>query len=583
MSALPARLGAPQLSLDDLGTPLREVTFVVLDLETTGGRAAADAITEVGAVKVRGGEQIGELATLVDPGTGIPPAVVALTGITSASVLGAPPFATVLPSVLEFLRGAVLVAHNSPFDVGFLRAACERHGQRWPRPPTLCTARLARRVLSAAEAPSVRLAALADLFGTRNRPTHRALADARATVEVLHALLERVGNLGVHTLEDLLTLARHTVDTAPTQTQRRKRHLADGVPHAPGVYLFRGARGEVLYVGTSADLQRRVRSYFTGSVERSRRRRRMREMVLLAERVETVVCAHALEAEVRELRLLAAHQPRYNRRSLHPHRAWWVVPTDEAFPRLSVVTTARDGSLGPFGSRRSAVDAVQTLTDAVPIRRCTQRIAARDPRGSPCVLAELGRCAAPCAGRQSRAEYLPAVAAFTALVDGRDDAPLATLAAEVERLGAGRRFEEAARRRDALAALISALGRAQRMVALAVLPELVAARPDGSGGWELAVVRYGRLASAGVARRGVRPMPVVDALVAGAQTVLPESGPLCGAPVDEVRAIRGWLTRRGTRLVRCPVPWTEPARGAGGWAEWAERAASGRAGYPAAD
>ena len=77
---------APQLSFDELGTPLRDVTFVVLDLETTGGSAERDTITEVGAVKVRGGERVGELATLVDPGTGIPPQVVALTGITTALV-----------------------------------------------------------------------------------------------------------------------------------------------------------------------------------------------------------------------------------------------------------------------------------------------------------------------------------------------------------------------------------------------------------------------------------------------------------------------------------------------------------------
>ena len=154
LRSLAPRSLAPQLSFDELGTPLRDVTFVVLDLETTGGSAQRDAITEVGAVKVRGGERLGELATLVDPGTGIPPQVVALTGITTALVTGAPRLPQVLPSVLEFLTGAVLVAHNAPFDAGFLRAACERHGATWPRPPVLCTARLARAVLSRDEAPA---------------------------------------------------------------------------------------------------------------------------------------------------------------------------------------------------------------------------------------------------------------------------------------------------------------------------------------------------------------------------------------------------------------------------------------------
>jgi DNA polymerase III subunit epsilon len=566
-AAVPVR--SPQLSFDELGTPLREVTFVVLDLETTGGSASGgDAITEIGAVKVRGGEKIGELETLVDPGTGVPAGIVALTGITSAMTAGAPQIAAVLPTLLEFLRGAVLVAHNAPFDSGFLRAACERHGQPWPRPPVLCTARLARAVLPHDEAPSVRLGALAQLFGTTTRPTHRALADARATVEVLHHLLERVGNLGVQSLEELLALARESAPHRPTQQQRQKRVLAKGVPSAPGVYLFRGPRDEVLYVGTSGDLQRRVRSYFTAG----ERRRKVRDMVTLAERVDTVVCAHALEASVRELRLIAAHQPRYNRRSRRPNRGWWITPTSEAFPRLSIVTTPREGALGPFGSQRAAAAAVDTVLDAVPLRPCTQRIPARGASASPCALHELGRCAAPCAGLQTPQEYAPAVTALHDLVAGRDDAALRTMAGEVDALGERERFEAAARLRDRLAALVVGLARAQRLAALAAVPELVGARPDGSGGWEVSVLRYGRLAAAGVARRGTPPMPVIDALRLGAQAILPGPGPLHGAPVEEVRLLHRWLTTGGTRLVVSEPAWREPARGAGSWGAWAERA-----------
>ncbi|MCU1661360.1 MAG: polymerase epsilon subunit [Pseudonocardia sp.] len=559
---------SPQLSFDELGTPLREVTFVVLDLETTGGSAGNDAITEIGAVKVRGGERIGELATLVDPGTGVPPGIVALTGITTAMITGAPRLSAVLPTLLEFLSGSVLVAHNAPFDAGFLRAACERHGRPWPRPPVLCTARLARAVLPPDEAPSVRLGALAQLFGTTTKPTHRALADARATVEVLHHLLERVGNLGVQSLEELLGLARESAQHRPTQQQRKKRVLAAGVPAAPGVYLFRGPRDEVLYVGTSGDLQRRVRSYFTSG----ERRRRVRDMVALAERVDTVVCAHALEAAVRELRLIAAHQPRYNRRSRRPHRGWWVTPTAEAFPRLSVVTTPRSGALGPFGSRRAAAAAVDTVLDVVPLRPCTQRIPARGASAAPCALHELGRCAAPCAGLQSPEQYAPAVQALHDLIGGRDDAALQTMAARVDTLAGRERFEAAARTRDQLAALIVGLERAQRLATLAALPEVVGARPDGRGGWEIAVLRFGRLAAAGVARRGVAPMPVIDALRLGAQTVLAGAGPLRGAPVEEVRLLHRWLTTGGTRLVHAEPAWAEPARGAARWSRWAERA-----------
>src|SRR6201991_2310038 len=221
-----------QLSFGDLDADpggladvsLRETTFVVVDLETTGGRHSGDghdSITEIGAVKGRGGQVLGELATLVDPGRSIPPQIVALTGITTAMVCDAPTIESVLPAFLEFSRGAVLVAHNAGFDIGFLRAAAERCQITWSRPPVLCTVRLARRVLTRDEAPSVRLSALARLFAAATTPNHRALDDARATVDVLHALIERVGNQGVHTYSELQSYLPDV-----TQAQRRNRHLA---------------------------------------------------------------------------------------------------------------------------------------------------------------------------------------------------------------------------------------------------------------------------------------------------------------------------------------------------------------------
>ncbi|WP_018685727.1 DEDD exonuclease domain-containing protein [Actinokineospora enzanensis] len=557
----------PQLAFDELGTPLRETTFVVFDLETTGGSADTDAITEFGAVKVRGGEVVGEFATLVDPGRGIPPEIVTLTGITDAMVCAAPRLEEVLPAFLEFAAGSVLVAHNAGFDVGFVKAACNRLGYPWPKPTVVCTVRLGRRVLSREEAPSCRLSALAALFRATTTPNHRALADARATVDVLHGLLERVGSLGVQSLEELLDYIPEV-----TAAQRRKRTLAEDLPNEPGVYLFRGPSDEVLYVGTSSDLKRRVRQYFTASETR----RRLREMVALATRVDTVTCAHSLEAEVRELRLLAAHKPMYNRRSKNPRHAWWVVLTDEPFPRLSMVRRPREGALGPFRSRGHAEEAMNALQDGAGIRPCALRIPAQGASHTPCALAELERCAAPCAGRQTVEEYRPAVDAVDALVGGRSLLPLDRLERKLTELSTAERFEQAGTDRDRLRTLIRALDRGQRLSALAMIPELVTARPDTLGGWEFAVIRYGRLASAGVARRGVQPMPVVDSLVASAETVLPGAGPLMGAPAEEVSVVLRWVDRPGTRMVRCAQPWAEPVYAAARWRGWVEQADKAR-------
>jgi DNA polymerase-3 subunit epsilon len=605
-----------QLKASPATKALRETTFVVVDLETTGARAspgadgAPDAITEIGAVKVRGGVVEGEFATLVNPQRGIPPQIVRLTGITTAMVHEAPTVEAVLPMFLEFAgfgsartggndgNDTVLVAHNAGFDVGFLTAAAQRCGTDWPRPPVLCTVRLARRVLSREEAPSVRLAELSRLFAVSTTPTHRALDDARATVDVLHALIERVGNQQVHTFADLRAYLSHA-----TPAQRRKRGLADGRPHRPGVYLFRGPSDEVLYIGTATDLRRRVGAYFNGSD----RRRRTAEMVALATRIDHVECAHPLEAGVRELRLLAAHAPPYNRRSKFPRRWWWITLSQEAFPRLTVVRAPRHASvIGPFRSRADAAAIAALLARFTGIRTCTTRLSRTDRHACP--PAEVSPC--PAAPDITAAQYAENVSRATALIDGTDNTPLRAAVHQVTALADRGHYESAARLRDRTATAIEMLWRSQRARALTALPELVAAAPDGpntQGGWQLAVIRHGRLAAAGCAAPGVPPMPVIDAITLGAQAVIPEPAPLAGALVEETGLIARWLATPGVRIVRVvPVAgavdtggsarldggeaklgppdepdgwadgWAEPLASAGPWTAWAALARSAR-------
>ena len=164
MSSSPTLPRYLQGTIEELGTPLAEVTFVVVDLETTGGSPKDCAITEIGAVKVRGGAVLGEFQTLVDPGQEIPPYISVLTGITTSMVAAAPRIGTVLPAFLEFARGAVLVAHNAPFDLGFLKAACAQNGILWPAASSVDTAVLARRLLTRDEVPNCKLGTLASLW-----------------------------------------------------------------------------------------------------------------------------------------------------------------------------------------------------------------------------------------------------------------------------------------------------------------------------------------------------------------------------------------------------------------------------------
>jgi DNA polymerase-3 subunit epsilon len=462
----------------------------------------------------------------------------------------------VLPSLLEFLRDAVFVAHNAPYDVGFLKAACAKHGYTWPAPRVLDTAALARRVLIRDEVPNRKLSTLAAYFRTPRQPTHRALADALATVDVLHGLIGRLGSFHVHTIGDAIEFAK-----AVSPEQRRKRHLAEGLPHVPGVYLFRARDGRPLYVGTSGDIASRVRTYFTAAEKRAR----ISEMLAAAERVDAIECAHALEAEVRELRLIGAHAPPYNRRSKFPERVVWLKLTAEAYPRLSLVRQlAADGAtyLGPFGSRRAAELAAAGVHDAIPLRQCTHKLSVRHTMPA-CALAELGKCPAPCEHRISLEEYdIRAAGPFRAATMGDPGTVVEALLRRIGVLSSAQRYEEAAVIRRRLAALLRATVRMQRLAALTGIAELIAARPATAGGWELAVVRHGRLAAAGVSPPRIHPRATIDVLLATAETVSGGPGPVPSATAEETERILAWLERSETRLVRVSAGWQSPVRGA---------------------
>jgi DNA polymerase-3 subunit epsilon len=492
----------------------------------------------------------------VNPAEPIPPFIAVLTGITDLMVASSPRIGSVLPAFLEFAKGCVMVAHNAPFDMGFLKHDSQVHGYDWPDFAVVDTALLARRVITPDEAPNCKLGTLAKVFRATTTPNHRALSDARATVDVLHGLFERVGSLGVQTLEDLQTFSARVAPQV-----RAKRHLAESLPHAPGVYLFTDDRGEVLYVGKSKDLRTRVRSYFTASETRTR----IGEMIGIASGVRGIECGTALEAEIRELRLIAEHKPRYNRRSKFPERQHWLKVTVEPFPRLSLVKQLRDddaGYLGPFSSRKTAERAMAALHEAFPIRQCTVRMS-RSPRISPCVLAEMGRCVAPCDGRIDSDSYGQFVTALRSALT-IDPAPVVeALDRRIDLLSADERFEDAAVQRDRLSAFVRSSAKMQRMSSLTGCAEICAARHTDDGGWELHVIRRGRLAAAGISPRGTDPRRYLEMLRASAETVLPGIGPVASASPEEIELVLRWLDSPGIRLVEMEGTWTCPVSGAG--------------------
>ena len=522
-----------QRSFDDLGTPLHEVTFCVIDLETTGGSARDCGITEVGAVLLRGGECLGTFQTLVNPGVAIPPEITVLTGITQSMVLPAPRIEAVLPSLLEFIGSAVVVGHNVRFDVGFVNAALERAGRPRLTNTTVDTVALARRLVRD-EVPNCRLGTLASRFRLPHTPSHRALDDALATGDLLHVLLERAGSLGVTGLDDLVAMPK--IDGHP---QAAKLKLTDRLPRRPGVYLFRDAGGRVLYVGKASNLRSRVRSYFSGD-----ERRKVGQLLREAQSIDHVVTHGTLDAAVLEVRLIHRHQPRFNRQVKRWGAYTYLKLTRERFPRLSITKSVRpDGAtyLGPFASARSARLAAEAIETAVPIRRCTARPGSAS-RSTACTPAQLGVATCPCAGAISEADYRQLAERVARGLTVEPSLLLEPLDAKMRELAAVERYEEAASVRDRAAALATALDRRQRIDALRAAGRLVVEADDGSG----VEIAGGLLVRAWSAQEAAAaPLPGLDRHPGDVDDL---RLPPARDRVDELMCVVRWLDERAGRL-----------------------------------
>jgi DNA polymerase-3 subunit epsilon len=477
-------------------------------------------------------------------------------------VIAAPKIGEALFSFLEFAgypEDTVLIAHNAPFDIGFLKAAALQCATPWPKFQVIDTARIARYVVTRDEAPNCKLGTLAAFFGASTNPDHRALSDARATVDVFHGILDRLGSFGVTTLEDLKTFSNRITDS-----QRKKRYLSEGLPSSPGVYIFRDEQRQPLYIGTTRNLKNRVRSYFTAAETR----KRMHDMITLAHYLDYIETPTIIEAEVRELRLIAEKQPRFNRRSKFQEKAVWVKITEESFPRLVSVRGQRGlsddvGWCGPFNGREEATRAIEAIYEVTQIRQCSPRITLNSMKSaSPCALFDMKKCGAPCVGKESVDTYASHV--MTTRVSLHHDATtiLNSINQRMKELAEQERFEEAAELRNRLSSFIRGTARGQRIRSLTRVPNLIAALPLSPQLWEFVVIRFGRLA--GTAQgTSINYKDVIESLTLTADVVVDNGEILPASHHEEVEVLLRYLSQDGVRLVDLDGEWSLPTFGSG--------------------
>ncbi|HEX7070153.1 MAG TPA: exonuclease domain-containing protein, partial [Rhodothermales bacterium] len=320
---------------------IEDASFVVTDTETTGMRAGEDRLIEIAAVRVSGGFVKERFQQLINPTCPIPGYITRLTGISTGMVADQPEAQEVLPRFLSFLDGGVFVAHNLGFDLRFINAGLRDCEQPELSSHTLCTLRLARRLLPGLRSKS--LASVCEFFRIRNRSAHRALADAEATAEVLIRFLEILEREHrIDSLEELVAFQRR-----PYRSATRSKHLVEirrrvlpKLPTEPGVYFMKDAAGTVIYIGKARDLKARVSSYFTAIEGHPPR---LRKMVDVVRDVTWQITETELDALILESRLIKETQPRFNRAQRQYHvRPFLRLDTAHPFPYVSVVPVLRN-------------------------------------------------------------------------------------------------------------------------------------------------------------------------------------------------------------------------------------------------
>lgn len=528
-------------------TPLRDATFIVTDVETTGRSAAADRITEVACVWVADGEIVEERSTLVNPGVYIPREIQELTGITNAMVLDAPKEDEIFPEVRRWFSGvALFTAHNATFDYNFLQHSFSRNTVQGLNPQTLCTLRIARRLLPAHRGFS--LHNLAAYFGIKIRNRHRALGDAHATAKVLVRLLDIAEEEhGCETLEDLVRLQyRPTkVFRKAAETPAKTEPVARDLPGAPGVYKMIGRGDSLLYVGKAKNLRERVGSYFRPGADHTPK---IREMVKRVKRVEVEQTGSELGALLLESRLIKEHQPKYNTAGKRLRRYGFIrLDVNDPFPRVEYAPEVLpDGAeyYGPFRNRDAAQMLVETIDHLFKLRECKDPL---NPRESavPCFYHQIYRCGAPCAERQTQIDYREEVERVRLALSGSEEGIIGLLSERMEIHAANLEFEDAAALRDRIAELRRVFVWKRRVAESINTNNLLMLLPAPDPKFrEVFLVRFGRLAQQLVVGSRFPEVTLrrhIEATFFNGQTHPPRFDRM---EIDEIRIIAGYLRRR---------------------------------------
>ncbi len=440
------------LSLDTLlSSPIKDVEYCVLDFETTGTSAYSSRAIEIGIVKVKDLKIEETFSTFINPGREIPYFITQLTGIQNSDVYDAPYFDEIAQKVLDFIGESIIVAHNAPFDLSFLKSELKYAGIDKFQNLSLCTLKLARKMYP--ELKSKSLGSVVKHLGVTHKNVHRALGDATVTAKILLKMISELTTKNkVKVVSDIINLQHYPV--AKDNFRLIKKKLIDDfikIPNNPGVYLFKNSKDEIIYVGKAKALKDRVKSYFSSSTER-----KVRKIVRLASKLDYYTTNSELTALLAEAELIKIHNPVCNVQ-LKKYGQTYFIKVNKRTEFASIELSSKfdfddNDYFGPYNNQDVTKNIIEIINKTFLIRECNDK---EWNKKQECFLAQIDRCIAPCIHASLKEEYKSELQNVYDFLAGKNQLAINRLLNKMKSLSEKQKYEEAGQIRDLVNLILS--------------------------------------------------------------------------------------------------------------------------------
>lgn len=433
--------------------PIEKCSFAVMDFETTGTSARGDRAIEIGIVKVVNFKISETYRTFLNPGRPIPYFITQLTTITNDDVAEAPYFEDVVHEIRNFIGSDIIAAHNAPFDYSFLKGEFERAGVEPPDNGVICTLKLSKKLYP--ELTSHKLSSLTNHFKILHKGVHRALGDATVTAKLLIKMLKQLQEENeITTLSDLLSY-----HSAPRTVFRiiKKKLIEDYslVPANPGVYFFRNAKNDIVYIGKAKDLRKRVKNYFVNTAPR-----KAKEIARRSSHLGFIETNSELTALLTESELIKLHKPKFNSLLKKYSQQYFIrIDFENEFPSVqSAAEFNFDGCdyFGPYSNRNTVNSLVEIIDRTFKLRECSEK---EYKKKKKCYLADIERCLAPCIEPGIVDEYKDEIDKAYEFLSGHNQTAVDRLLNKMKEYSALQKYEEAASLRDLVNLLLSQINK----------------------------------------------------------------------------------------------------------------------------